>query len=338
MPGAVGSNFHAGSRSEMLADYFFGTFGPVTPVRGHDDFGIDLYCALVERKGQRSVPVEYYSVQVKSVADPWVFNDPESIRWLMEHNNPIFLCVVDKYQATVEVFHTFGRFAILPDRPPEQIILRPGSGESGRCCQWDASGEFDLSAPIIRAGVAEFYNPDRNSIFREVLKRWLAHERTSLDNRRAGLVRWEMPAEYATNSAQIASSAGSGWYPHRAQDIALGIRRLAEAVDCVGDQLRFIKDIKTATRAALLLHRLRTTYPQMLPPNGPAGFHVAGSLLSDVSRGLGLSADADRHHVLEQAQLDFDQLERVARYYEHVRGFLPIQDPFRYRHEADMIE
>jgi len=43
MPGAIAPNLHLGSRSEILADYFFAIFGPVTPVRRADDYGLDLY-------------------------------------------------------------------------------------------------------------------------------------------------------------------------------------------------------------------------------------------------------------------------------------------------------
>ena len=33
MPGAIAPNLHEGSRSEILADYLFSTWGTVTPVR-----------------------------------------------------------------------------------------------------------------------------------------------------------------------------------------------------------------------------------------------------------------------------------------------------------------
>ncbi len=76
--GCVPANFHEGSRSEVLADYLFSGWGTVTPVRRQDDFGIDLYCTLTERTGQRAVVRDYFVVQVKSTDEPWQFHDRES--------------------------------------------------------------------------------------------------------------------------------------------------------------------------------------------------------------------------------------------------------------------
>jgi hypothetical protein len=37
MPGAIARNPHEGSRSEVLADYLFSSWGTVSPVRRQDD-------------------------------------------------------------------------------------------------------------------------------------------------------------------------------------------------------------------------------------------------------------------------------------------------------------
>ena len=63
MSGSIASNFHEGSRSEILADYLFSGWGTITPVRRQDDHGIDLYGGLAERKGQRSIITDYYVEQ-----------------------------------------------------------------------------------------------------------------------------------------------------------------------------------------------------------------------------------------------------------------------------------
>jgi hypothetical protein len=86
MTGAIAPNFHEGSRSEILADYLFSSWGTVTPVRRQDDYGLDLYCTLTDRIGQRAVVCDYFVVQVKSDADPWVFAYPESVKWLVEYH------------------------------------------------------------------------------------------------------------------------------------------------------------------------------------------------------------------------------------------------------------
>ena len=70
---------------EILADYLFSNWGTVSPVRRQDDYGIDLYCTLTERVGQRARVQHYFSVQVKSTEAPWIFNDRESVVWLVQH-------------------------------------------------------------------------------------------------------------------------------------------------------------------------------------------------------------------------------------------------------------
>lgn len=55
MPGTISQNFHIGSRSEILADYLFSSWGTVTPVRRQDDHGIDLYCTLTQTIGHSAV-------------------------------------------------------------------------------------------------------------------------------------------------------------------------------------------------------------------------------------------------------------------------------------------
>jgi hypothetical protein len=114
--GSLATNPHEGSRSEYLAQYVFSTFGTAIPVPHQEDTGLDMYCTLLERIGRRSWPFAYYSVQVKSTMEPWVSGSPESVRWIIEHPLPIFLCIVIKAEARILVYHTAPRFAawILP--------------------------------------------------------------------------------------------------------------------------------------------------------------------------------------------------------------------------------
>ena len=82
MVGALARNFRSANRSEVLAHFLLSTWGTVTSVSPMDDYGIDLYCTLTENIGLRSIVTDYYSVQVKSTDDPWLFDTPESIQWL----------------------------------------------------------------------------------------------------------------------------------------------------------------------------------------------------------------------------------------------------------------
>jgi hypothetical protein len=114
--GSIAANLHEGSRSEYLAQYVFSSFGTAVPVPHQEDAGLDIYCTLLERDGRRAWPRAYYAVQVKSNMEPWIFDSEESVRWIIEHPLPIFLCVVRKAEARILVYQTTPRFAawILP--------------------------------------------------------------------------------------------------------------------------------------------------------------------------------------------------------------------------------
>ena len=132
MAGAIAAGLHEGSRSEYLAQYVFSMFGTSVPVLHQEDHGIDLFCSLTERKGQRAWPVAYYSVQVKSTADPWLFEGADSVQWLLRYPAPLLLCVVDKSSARLRLYQLTARFqaAVLTDLPARLALVpgQPGDG------------------------------------------------------------------------------------------------------------------------------------------------------------------------------------------------------------------
>src|SRR5262249_51224226 len=141
-------NLHEGSRSEYFAQYIFSSLGTCFPVPHQEDTGLDLYCTLLERIGQRAWPRHYYSVQVKSTDASWEFNSQESARWLIEFPLPIFLCIVTKPTATLRVYHTSPRFYAWAHPPfPDTLTLRPGDGPEGRCTQWRVGPLFPSVPP-----------------------------------------------------------------------------------------------------------------------------------------------------------------------------------------------
>ena len=136
-PGALAFNFREGNRSEYLAQYVFSSFGTAIPVPHQEDTGLDIYCTLLERDGQRAWPRAYYSVQVKSTMEPWVFNGRNSVRWFIEHPLPIFLCIVQKAEARILVYHTTPRFAVwtMPELP-ERLELELGTETQAQTLNW----------------------------------------------------------------------------------------------------------------------------------------------------------------------------------------------------------
>ena len=81
-----------------------------------------------------------YTVQVKSGLGPLVFEGDE-VEWVVHHPLPLYLCVVNKAQARISIYHTCPRFyawslGTLPPRlemAPAVPVLAPlGGGRLGR--------------------------------------------------------------------------------------------------------------------------------------------------------------------------------------------------------------
>ena len=265
MAGAVAANFHTGSRSEILADYLFSSWGTVSPVRRQDDYGVDLYCTLTERDGARARVQDYYAVQVKSDFTPWQFKDSDSIDWLVEHPVPLFLACVDKPGGVLSIYHLMPRFAVwAASQKLELLTLTPEIGEVGTWVQWDESGSFSLSAPILRVTLPDVLDAGRLQALRQVFKGWIQRDRENCDLIRAGLTRYRMPSAYRTNEDPGAHGflveAGNTFpgYPrmHR------GIVAAAEAAECIAGQLASEGDNRVALWAVLFVYHLRQKHPQ----------------------------------------------------------------------------
>ena len=149
MPGAIAPNLHEGSRAEYLAQYFFASFGTAISIPHQEDHGLDLSCTLCKRVGQKALAETVFTVQVKSDMRPWVFDNADSVRWLVEHPLPLLLCVVEKPSARVRVYHTAPRFYMWSLGLDDQLELRPADATNGKCTQWEGSTCFSLSAPIL---------------------------------------------------------------------------------------------------------------------------------------------------------------------------------------------
>jgi hypothetical protein len=169
MAGAIPANLHEGSRSEILADYLFSQWGAVSPVRRQDDYGIDLYCTLTERVGQRARVRDYFTVQVKSVEEPWIFEDQESVKWLVNHPTPLFLCTVSKTALGVRVYHLTPRFYVWAmGTLPNRLELTPEAGGNGDVVRWQDGSRFSLSAPVIEVALADLLDEDRLAKLRDI--------------------------------------------------------------------------------------------------------------------------------------------------------------------------
>lgn len=198
MAGSIAANLHEGSRSEYLAQYVFSSFGTAIPVPHQEDSGLDIYCTLLERDGQRAWPRAYYSVQVKSTMAPWVFGSPESVRWIIEHPLPIFLCIVQKPEARIFVYHTTPRFAawILPIHQ-RRLELIPGFETKAETVDggWITGESFNLKAPILNFTIQQVLDHDFRAQMANVLKFWIDYDVENIFRIKSGIHHFRVPAD-----------------------------------------------------------------------------------------------------------------------------------------------
>jgi hypothetical protein len=206
--GTYAPNFHEGSRSEYLAQYVFSMFGSSAPVLHQEDYGIDLYCTLTERKGQRAWPVAYYSVQIKSNADPWEFVQPESVQWVVEHPAALLLCVIDKSQARLRVYQTMARFgAAVAQQLPDRMALVPGEPGQSQTFRPPTDGNYPMGAPILDFKIEDLLDDEKFELFGEILKFSVLTDHHNVHLYKMGMRSVSMPGRYTTNKVPLGRGA-----------------------------------------------------------------------------------------------------------------------------------
>jgi hypothetical protein len=272
MAGSVAANLHEGSRSEYLAQYVFSSFGTAIPVPHQEDSGLDIYCTLLEPEGKRAWPRAYYSVQVKSTMAPWVFGSPESVRWIIEHPLPIFLCIVQKKEARILVYHTTPRFAVwaLPEHP-SRLELIPGTGTKAHTVEWGdgamfKSDTFKLGAPILNFTIEQILRPKFRSRVEKVLKFWIEYDVENLWRIKSGIQSFRVPSDYETNSTKLTGWMTQGNQYLRDESLSLIHERLKELLGLTATYCYRQNDVVSAAVYAMALRQLS---PKWSP--GPGG-------------------------------------------------------------------
>lgn len=213
--GSVTANFHEGSRSEYLAQYVFASFGTAIAVPHHEDTGVDLYCTITERLGRLAWPRTHFTVQVKSSSDAWTFAGKDSVRWLLEHPLPLFLCVVDKKEARLRVYQTSQRLqAGLLSPPPKEVRLRPETGRTGVTFGSHGPADYSLSAPIVDCTLSDLVDDTRMSNARACIKYWAQIDAENILRRRSGLMAVRLPSQYTTNEVPGAQGSTTTFAPN----------------------------------------------------------------------------------------------------------------------------
>jgi hypothetical protein len=257
-PGALAFNFHEGSRSEYLAQYVFSSFGTAISVPHQEDTGLDIYCTLLEQEGRLAWPRAYYSVQVKSTTAPWVFNGRNSVRWFIEHPLPIFLCVVQKAEARILVYHTTPRFTLwtMPELPQRfELIL--GTETQAVTGQWPWIGPCTLAAPILSFTIKDILDEDFRTQVKNVLKFWIDFDVENLVRIKNGIQQFKVPYDYETNKTKLTGMATQGVWRFREDTFPLAKARLIELLCLVATYYDYTDDMVSAVIYAMALRQLQ---------------------------------------------------------------------------------
>jgi len=297
--GSTSANFHEGNRSEYLAHYVFSSLGTAIPVSRPEDTGLDLYCTVTKRIGQRIWPQSYYAVQVKSTMDAWQFNSPESVRWLIEHPLPLFLCVVLKKEALLKVYQTTPRFYAWSLPPlPQRLELLPGEGMEGCPSNWIDGTRFGLSAPILEFTVEKALEDEFPAWAKRVLQMWIDVDLDNLRRVQNGVRNFRVPSPYRTNECEVRGWATQGVGHAESEDLAQGAARLKDSLDWVTTQLFKHGDLPGAIRGMLLLRHL-----YWADFHGPAALTT---LARELAEALGKGETRWVHQVIDELGCKFD--------------------------------
>lgn len=297
MPGAISPNFHEGSRSEYLAQYAFSSWGTAVPVPHQEDCGLDLYCTLVERIGQRAWAKSPYTVQVKSSIEPWVFEEREAVQWLVEHPLPLFLCVVQKRDLRICVYQTSPRFYVWGrGQLPERISLAPTTEPVGEPPRWADGENFSLGAPILDFTLQRFLDTDFPSLASRVIESWVMVDLANLHRMRCGVRRFVVPSRYSPNeecSTRTTMSFSKVTQPASDEELASALPSLQEMLTFVGGELFKRGDLRGAA-LSVLLHR--HVFPGKLHP-----------FLNEIDERLAVEKSNYRHVGIERMEQVFDE-------------------------------
>jgi hypothetical protein len=189
--------------------------------------------------------------------DAWQFNSPESVRWLIEHPLPLFLCVVLKKEALLKVYQTTPRFHAWSLRPlPQRLDLLPGEGVEGSPSNWIDGTRFGLSAPILEFTVEKALEDDFPAWAKSVLQMWIDVDLDNLRRVQSGVRNFRVPEPYRTNECEVRGWTTQGVGHAESEDLAEGVARLKDSLDWVTTQLFKHGDLPGAIRGMLLLRHL----------------------------------------------------------------------------------
>jgi hypothetical protein len=191
---------------------------------------------------------------------PWVFSGAQSVRWLIEHPLPIFLCIVKKSEARILVYNTTPRFALWALPHENRLELIPGTDRKASTFEWAPGGKFELKAPILNFRIEQLLNRRFHAQVADVLNFWIDFDIENLFRIKSGLPHFRVPYAYETNLAKSIGGLSHQGGPFEEETLKRAQDRLKELMDRLTRHHHSKGDLVSGAIYAMALRHLSPDY------------------------------------------------------------------------------
>jgi hypothetical protein len=200
LPGARLESFRRGDSAERLAEFILGSFAFTAAVPRQEDVGHDFHCVLTIRDSEtrmlRAGP--FFSVQVKSTPGPVRYAKSHEVDWIVDQENPFFLCVADRENLRCDVYSTWNRLnafthhgRLVTELLPDEPLVQPTLGN-------DQVLRIPLGPPVVSLTAQESVG-DAAGRIGVVMRDWIELDRRNIVNNHAGMHWIQGPTTWVTN-------------------------------------------------------------------------------------------------------------------------------------------
>lgn len=194
--GCLAANLHTAARTEYLAQYVFSAFGASQLVARTEDFGLDFYCTLGHRIGQRFHVENNYNVQVKSTTQGFSYEDAKSVEWVAALNEPLLFCIINKSCHEINIYSGFN-LTLLAGKSLSKINISFGDSYNN---QYNGdTADVTMGSPIVKFKITDLEDPEIVENISLTLKFWIECDQDNILRKNVGITSFYYPIEYETN-------------------------------------------------------------------------------------------------------------------------------------------
>jgi hypothetical protein len=206
MPGARWESFRQGDRAELLAGFALSSFAFTASVPRQEDVGHDFHCALTVPGGKPGILLAgpSFSVQVRSQPEPLTYTKSYEIDWLVNQDNPFFVCVVDRQALRCDFYSTWSRLVGFVGHGPQRTELLPGVDFAIPTLD-DGLLRVPLGPPVLSLTAADAVG-DRVAAV-DVMRPWIEMDRRNIVRNHTDTHWIEGPTSWNTNQPPTAEPA-----------------------------------------------------------------------------------------------------------------------------------